>query len=344
MVADDSGFASELYDSTICLDPQLLAQAEGLVEKVALCTFVVFPKEKRFFFSPGMVSILGPVASQDMIMDAYLQYADSSERRALTVRYEEAFYDLIADNSKVVTFEHNLNSFNGHTYHICVSMQKVKKDNHYIIFGMVEDRTQSFGEIVYEKLLSDSIEGYVLCYDESDDFCRFNSSMAELIDIPTHELSHASRELSNFVHPEDYAAFVSVLTRSSWGKKSQSKDFRVFSPAKGEVWVHSCGVFRFVAPDQKKYMIGIFVDVTDRKAADSLQRIIIDGSEAITFTADMKRGILTFSENLRNTFPDMELTYTGDIINIMAEEVIEDDRRRFIETFTYLVDEEKDNF
>ena len=63
MVADDSGFGSELYDSSICLDPQLLAQAEGLVEKVALCTFVVFPKDKRFFFSPGMVSVLGPVAS-----------------------------------------------------------------------------------------------------------------------------------------------------------------------------------------------------------------------------------------------------------------------------------------
>ncbi|MBR2751022.1 MAG: EAL domain-containing protein [Clostridiales bacterium] len=344
MVADDSGFGSELYDSSICLDPQLLAQAEGLVEKVALCTFVVFPKDKRFFFSPGMVSVLGPVASQDMIMDAYLQYADPSERRALVVRYEEAFYDLIADNHKVVTIEHNLASYSGHTYHIRVSMQTVKKDNHSIIFGMIEDRTQRFGEIVYEKLLSDAIDGYVLCYDETEDFCRFNSSLAELVEIPTRELSHASRELSNYVHPEDYAAFVSVLDNSAWGKKSRAKDFRIFSPLKGEVWIHSCGVFRFTAPDKKKYLIGIFLDVTDRKQTDSFQRIIIDGSEAITFTADMKREILTFSENIRNTFPDMELTYTGDLINRMAEEVIEDDRRRFIETFTYLVDEEKDNF
>lgn len=344
MVADDSGFASELYDSSISLDPQLLAQAEGLLEKVALCSFVVFPKDKRFFFSPGMVTVLGPVASQDMIMDAYLQYADSSERRALTVRYEEAFYDLIADNHKVVTFEHNLVSYTGHTYHIRVNMQKAKKDNHSIIFGLIEDCTQSFGEIVYDKLLSDSIEGYVLCYDETEDFCRFNSSLADLVEVPTRELPHASRELSSYVHPEDYAAFVSVLENSAWGKKSRAKDFRIFSPTKGEVWVHSCGVFRFTAPDKKRYLIGIFVDVTDRKEADSFQRIIIDGSEAITFTADMKREILTFSENIHNTFPDVELTYTGDIISRMAEEVIEDDRRRFIETFTYLADEEKDNF
>ncbi len=344
MVADDSGFASELFDSSICLDPQLLEQADGLFEKVALCTFVVFPKEKRFFFSQGMIQVLGPVASQGMIMDAYLQYTDPTETHSIQKRYEEAFYTLIADNSKVVSIEHNLISANGHIYHMRVSMQKVKKDNHVLIYGMFEDQTQSFGAIVFDKLMSDSIDGYVLCYNETEDTCRFNTSLSQLIELPNHELLHASRELSNYVHPDDYAAFVSVLENQAPSKNSRARDFRVFSPSKGEVWVHSCGVFRFVSPDQKRYLIGIFVDVTDRKVADSFQRIIIDGSEAITFTADMKRGTITFSKNLQTMFPDMELTYSGDIINRMAEEVIEDDRRRFIETFAYLVEEEKDTF
>ena len=344
MVADDSGFMAELFDSSICLDPQLLAQADGLMEKVALCTFVFFPKEKRFFFSPGMVKVLGPVASQDMLMDAYLQFTDPDERRTLTVRYEEAFYDLIADNHKVVTIEHNIISHTGHTYHLRVNMQKVKKDNHVVIFGMIEDCTSSFGEIVYEKLLSDSIEGYVFCYNMNEDLCRFNASLSELIDLPNHELLHASKEVGNFVHPEDYPTFLSVLQNDARKKDVHNWDFRILSPVKGEVWVHSCGVFQFTSPDQKQYMIGIFADITDKTNANSLQRLIIDGSEAITFTADMKRGILEFSKNFKDFFPDMELTYSGDIINRMADEVIEDDRRRFIQTFTYLVDEGRDTF
>ena len=72
-------------------------------------------------------------------------------------------------------------------------------------------------------------------------------------------------------------------------------DFRILSPVQGEVWVHSCGVFDFTSPDQKHYKIGILVDVTDKKKTNSLQRLIIDGSEAITFTADMKRGIIPSS-------------------------------------------------
>ncbi len=344
MVADDSGFVSALYDSTISLDPQLLAQADSLLENVAMCTFVVFPKEKRLFFSKGMTEYLGPVAAEDMLLDNFLEFTDPDEQRNLKVRYEEGFYDLAADNHKVVSFEHNIISHTGHLYHVRVTMQAVKKENHLLIFGMMEDYTSSFGEIVYEKLLSDSIDGYVFCYESETDHVRFNSSLADLLDFPTHELQHATKEIGNLVNPEDYSAFVSIMQDDKEKKDKFGLDFRILSPVQGEVWVHSCGVFDFTSPDQKHYKIGILVDVTDKKKTNSLQRLIIDGSEAITFTADMKRGIIEFSPNLKDAFPDMDLTYSGDIIHRMAEEVIEDDRKRFIETFTYLVDEERDTF
>lgn len=344
MVADDSGFVSALYDSTISLDPQLLAQADSLLENVAMCTFVVFPKEKRLFFSKGMTEYLGPVAAEDMLLDNFLEFTDPDEQRNLKVRYEEGFYDLAADNHKVVSFEHNIISHTGHLYHVRVTMQAVKKENHLLIFGMMEDYTSSFGEIVYEKLLSDSIDGYVFCYESETDHVRFNSSLANLLDFPTHELHHATKEIGNLVNPEDYSAFVSIMQNDKEKKDRFGLDFRILSPVQGEVWVHSCGVFDFTSPDQKHYKIGILVDVTDKKKTNSLQRLIIDGSEAITFTADMKRGIIEFSPNLKDAFPDMDLTYSGDIIHRMAEEVIEDDRKRFIETFTYLVDEERDTF
>ena len=344
MVADDSGFVSALYDSTISLDPQLLAQADSLLENVAMCTFVVFPKEKRLFFSKGMTEYLGPVAAEDMLLENFLEFTDPDEQRNLKVRYEEGFYDLAADNHKVVSFEHNIISHTGHLYHVRVTMQAVKKENHLLIFGMMEDYTSSFGEIVYEKLLSDSIDGYVFCYESETDHVRFNSSLANLLDFPTHELHHATKEIGNLVNPEDYSAFVSIMQNDKEKKDRFGLDFRILSPVQGEVWVHSCGVFDFTSPDQKHYKIGILVDVTDKKKTNSLQRLIIDGSEAITFTADMKRGIIEFSPNLKDAFPDMDLTYSGDIIHRMAEAVIEDDRKRFIETFTYLVDEERDTF
>ena len=344
MVAHDSGFVSALYDSTISLDPQLLAQADSLLENVAMSTFVVFPKEKRLFFSKGMTEYLGPVAAEDMLLDNFLEFTDPDEQRNLKVRYEEAFYDLAAANHKVVSFEHNIISHTGHLYHVRVTMQAVKKENHLLIFGMMEDYTSSFGEIVYEKLLSDSIDGYVFCYESETDHVRFNSSLADLLDFPTHELQHATKEIGNLVNPEDYSAFVSIMQDDKEKKDKFGLDFRILSPVQGEVWVHSCGVFDFTSPDQKHYKIGILVDVTDKKKTNSLQRLIIDGSEAITFTADMKRGIIEFSPNLKDAFPDMDLTYSGDIIHRMAEEVIEDDRKRFIETFTYLVDEERDTF
>lgn len=346
MVADESGFSSALFDVSISSDPLLLSQVKGLIEQVSLCTFVVFPKEKRFFFSHGMVDVLGPVASEDMLLAAFLEYTDSEERRMIGVRYEEAFYDLIAANQQVVSFEHNLFSHKGNMYHLKVTMQMVKKDNHILIYGMMEDYTSSFGEIVYEKLLSDSIDGYLFCYEENNDHCRFNSSLSQLVDLPNHELTHASREVMNLVHPDDHEVLLSVLNSNGIARKKQgqSMDFRVLSPSEGEVWLHSCGVFQFVSPDQKRYKIGIFMDVTERKKTNYLQKLLIDGSEAVTFTYDTKREIIQFSPNFRDAFPDMELTYSGDIIRKMAEELFEDDRRRFVETFTYLVDEERDSF
>ena len=345
MVADESGFVSASYDSSISLDPQLLAQADSLIAQVAMCTFVVFPKEKRFFFSRGMIDYIGPAAAEDMLLDSFLEFVDPNEKRALAVRYEEAFYDLAADTHRVVSFEHNLFSNHRQTYRVRVNMQAVRKENHLLIFGIMEDYTQSFGEIVYEKLINDSIDGYVFCLETGSDYCRFNSAMARLLDFPTKDLQHASKEVANFINPDDYNVFLTVMKlRRLPDAVEPTLDFRILSPVQGEVWVHSCGVFEFTAPDQKHYKIGILVDVTDKKTMNSLQRLIIDGSEAITFTADMKRGILNFSPNLKDAFPDMELTYTGDIIRMMADEVIEDDRRRFIETFTYLVDEERDTF
>lgn len=346
MVADESGFSSALFDASISSDPLLLSQVNGLMEQVSLCTFVVFPKEKRFFFSRGMADIIGPVATQDMLLEAFLEFTDSEERRAISVRYEEAFYDLVAANQKVVTLEHNLFSMKGDMYHLKVSMQMVKKDNHILIYGMMEDYTSSFGEIVYDKLISDSIEGFLFCYEESNDRCRFNSSLAQLVDLPNHELSHASREVMNLVHPDDHEILLSVLNNNGIKAKStrHPMDFRVLSPSEGEVWLHSCGVFQFISPDQKRYKIGIFMDVTERKKTNSLQKLIIDGSEAITFTYDTKREMIEFSPNFLEAFPDMELHYSGDIIRKMAEELFEDDRRRFVETFTYLVDGERDTF
>lgn len=347
MVADDSGFSSALYDTSISSDPSLLSQVSGLLEDVSLCTFVVFPKENRFFFSPGMISILGPIAAEDMLLENFLESADPDERRALNVRYENAFYDLIAGNKKIVSFEHNVFSQTGNLYHLKVSMQMVKKGKYFLIYGIMKDITSSFGEIVYDKLLSDSIEGYLFCYEETNDRCRFNSSLSRLVDLPNQELLHASKEIVNLIHPDDFSILASVLEDNGVAEKQlgHSTDFRVLSPSEGEVWLHSCGVFQFLSPDQKRYKIGIFMDVTEKKKANSFQKLIIDGSEAITFTFDTKRGNLEFSPNFLEAFPDMELSYSGDdIIRKMSAEVVEDDRRRFVETFTYLTDEEKDTF
>ncbi|HPE38110.1 MAG TPA: EAL domain-containing protein [Bacillota bacterium] len=332
-------------NSSLISDKLLLAQVGPLLESITLASFIVNPDGQRFVFSSGMTNVIGAVASQEMLLSALMQFVPVKDREYATDRYESAIHRLLHSKEKVIVFEHALRKTEDDVFWVKVFMQLVRIDGRCLISGVFVDRTQSMAERMVSQLLSEGIKEYVYYYDSVTDICYVNTQCMHLLDLATNYIENASSEIMHFIHPDDHTRFVTALENYLQRKNEFFVgDFRFLSPIKGEVWLHSCGASDYDIAGSMRYITGLMIDITERKRTDSIQKTIIDGSSAITYTADVKRGILRFSDNITSLLSDMKTEYTGDILKLVSDAIIPEDRKRFLQSVTKLVDREREKF
>lgn len=327
--------------------PEIVEQSgmRDLLDELAFTYFVLDYEEERFLFSSGMQDVIGKVASQDMLLDAYAQFFPERDREKSISEYKKAMDVLSNKKIPVVTFEHALFKNFEETLWIRVLAQNVNFEGRDFVFGLIVDKSKSMSDRILSQLMSDGISAFVYHYDSITDICYINTYMMDALDLKCHYIENASSEILKLIHPDDHTVFVKSM-ESFLQRKSAllSGDFRFLSPTRGEIWVHAYGASDFDSTGGTRYITGLLIDITDKMKSDYLQKNIIEGTSAIVYTADLKRNELIFSENLHQIFPNAELELHGDLMAIITGYIVAEDRHRFREPIEQVIEGRTDRY
>ncbi|MBN1891573.1 MAG: EAL domain-containing protein [Clostridiales bacterium] len=337
----------QIIDDSASVLPDFTGQTQigDVLQEVALCTFTANPDDMRFCFSTGMVGVIGKEASQPMLIDAFAQYIPEEDRQRAVSEYQAAYELLMSGKKSVSSLKHAIRKSSVEIVWIKVYMQKVNTIAGERIFGLVLDQTQTMYERLLSQLFSDGISEFIFYYDTVTDIVYVNSHLKNVLELPNHYIESASEEVIEFIHPDDQSKFLNIVEGLIQNNSEHtSVDFRLLSPSRGEVWVHSCGVSNYDIMGSDRFLTGLLIDVTERRKADFLQKSIIEGTSAIVFTADIKRSTISFSENLRQLFPDVPLEVDGDLIEFISDHIIPEDRARFREPIERMIAGDTDRY
>jgi diguanylate cyclase (GGDEF)-like protein len=314
-----------------------------ILSSAALCSFVVIPRESRFFFSDGMQKILGAMAQQDVLLSSFLQFVPENERSLVGRKYETAFSDLVISDAGLVKIDHNLSKSAYETFEVEVHMQVISVDKSRYVVGVMTDKTRSVMERAAAQLFGDGLNGYYFSYDTYNDICYVSRKFVEDFDLVSDKIVNLTQEYTRYIHPddasklaEDFSAFVYK------GISSFNNTYRFLSANRGEIHLRSNG---FSDADKEgnlggdmQFITGSFSDITEFVQNEFVRNNLIEGSAATTFYADMKMNTLVFSENIREIIPNVDLEVHGDIIEAVASRVISEDRKRFRDTMQQVAD------
>ena len=117
--------------------------------------------------------------------------------------------------------------------------------------------------------------------------------------VPSHDRFLA------LVHPEDRPNVARAIESALHGKEEYDLDFRVLPSGNSVRWIHSCGEIVFDADGQALRMIGVALDITERKQAEEalheserLLADVLDGSPMPVFLKDLDGRFLTVNKRL----------------------------------------------
>ncbi len=318
---------------------------DKLLNEAGLCTFTADPSDMRLCFSAGMSEVIGREASQPMLIEAFAQYVPEEDRIRMASEYKKAFDLLLAGKRSVVTLEHALCKSVEEILWVRIYMQKIHTLMGDRVFGLVMDQTRSMSERILSQLFSDGITEFVFYYDTVTDVIFINSYLSKILEIPGQYIENASKVVMGLIHPDDQALFLNAVEDYLQGNQDLSiADFRLLSPLKGEIWVHPCGVSNFDISGSSRFLTGLLIDVTERKKSEFLQKSIIEGTSAIVYTADINRETISFSDNLRQLFPDAPLEVNGDLIDFVSKFIIPEDQPRFREPLEKMLAGDTDRY
>ena len=331
------------------IDMTALEEIKPVFSTFALCNFIVIPREERMFFTDGMRSVLGPLASQDVLLTSYLQYIPDEEREEVGNKYRDAFKDLVFSNADSIKISHEIRKSEYEIIEVEVHMQVIQVEKENYIIGILIDKTQSFKERIANQLFSEGLNAYIFSYDVVNDILYVNYKFQEDFDLPKDRIKHAKEELRRFVHQDDIDRLINNIRLFIRHEVySFEGDYRFLSANKGEIHLRAGGMSDAgkdgVLGGDPQYISGCFTDITSFVEDESIRTNLIEGTSAITFYADYRIGKIVFSENIHEILPGIETEQNGDIIEIIASKIIPEDRKRFRDIMHVIVDGQEDKF
>ncbi len=332
-------------DMSATADYTLQTPIGFLLEEIGICTFTSDPSDMRLYFSSGMADVIGREASQPMLIEAFAQYIPEDDRERVISEYRKAYNQLLSGKLRVAVVEHAVRKTFEDVLWIRVHMQLVRTSGESKVFGLVTDQTRSMSERILSQLFSDGISEFVFYFDSVTDIVYVNSYLKKVLELPNHYIEHASKDVIGLIHPDDQTSFLNAVgSFLQHGNDFSAGEFRILSPSRGEIWVHPCGVSDYDISGSTRYLTGLLIDVTERKKADFLQKSIIEGTSAIVFTADINRSTISFSENLRQLFPEAPLEVSGNLIDFISDYIIPEDRARFREPIERMIEGDTERY
>jgi len=121
----------------------------------------------------------------------------------------------------------------------------------------------------------------------------------------TFSKTYTYRQWAERVHPEDLVRLEAVFRRSQSEHTPFETEYRVIWEDGSQHWLTARGVFQYDAQGQPQSMLGIVLDITERKLAEEslrqherLLQDIIDGSSSPIFLKDLEGRFLTINTAL----------------------------------------------
>jgi len=331
------------------LDMTSLDEVKPVFSDLAICSFIVIPREERMYFTDGMRKILGAMASQDVLLLSYLQFVPDSERDEVGMKYQNAFKDIIFANVNTVTIAHSLKKSQFETIEVEAYMQLINVDRENYILGVLIDRSRTMMDRISCQLFSKGINDYLFSYDAVSDILYVNDKFVEDFDLSSRKIRNASNEIYRYVHQDDVErlreAFRQFLHHDAFAFEG---DYRFLSANRGELHLRANGLSDAdkdgVPGADPRYVSGSFSDITGFIEDESIRTNLIEGTSAITFYADYRIGKIVFSENIHEILPGISTEQDGDLIEIIASRIVPEDRKRFRDIMHQIVDGQEEKF
>lgn len=321
------------------VDSLYFNELRDVLSETILGAVVINPRENRMFFSDSVSKVIGFAATQDVLLDSFLQYVPEYERDVVAQKYDNAIREMILADKQFESISHSIRKNEFSIYDVEVRLQVIADENQAkYLAGVMIDRTRSVKEQSFDQLFGEGSNGYFFCYDITENKCRVSQKFVEDFDLLSDTLENFSENFLMYVYPDDVdiikGAFEDFLRTHT--NPERGIVFRTLAPAKGEICMRISG-FSDAGSDGKlggnvRYVSFECVDVTEYVQNESMRDQLIDGSSAVTFYADVTNGYLYFSENIREIFPGARTEIAGDIVEEIATRVSSEDSKRLRNT------------
>jgi len=330
------------------------------LSRSVLCGFIYNPKEKRLYFTDGMKKIMGQSVSEGVNLETFLQYVTDRDRSNVRSLFEIAFKDLVNGAEEVSEFDFDLRFDEYTTDHVYVSMHLVNDEGNKYIAGVVIFENLSELEKCARQLFAGTLNEYFFMLDFAKNILYVNDKLRNDFALPSWKMENFTDKISDYMMPEEYDKLHNIFERFMHDHVFTSDTMiTVLSPARGKIYLKCNGLSDSDTtinpetadpsrPEEKtydrRYLSGSFTEVTEFVRKEQFRRNIIDGTDAITFQYDIKRKILTFSENIRSFFATAQLEYRDDCVEPIAAKVVSSDKARFIAVVNQVFDGNLDRF
>jgi len=335
---ETGGDSSGIFRGACFSDSASADRMPSIMDDMFFCTFFADTGNLTLFFLHGPAVLTAMQAAGGMDLPAFIQYICEADRADAARKYSLFFTEAAAGRTDKVTFRHSFMPEKGRCLWLQVYMQAVSREGGCSVWGGMIDKTPSSPESIITEILSKETDEFAVYYDAAKDTCYLNTHLMCFLGVPTNRIENAAAQAAKYIHPDDFTACKREAALFLAHKRTSfSREFRIVSPDKKEVWLHSCGFTDFNAGGGARYISGTFTDITERKQIELLQRDIIDGTSAVVFVADTDNSVISFSENIRRFFPKACLHMQGNILDTINGNVLPEDRNRVIEPIRQLM-------
>ncbi len=303
-------------------------------------TFVVNPwsDPKTICFSDSMQSVIGIAASQEMMLDSFIQFVPKDQRSSAIVKYEDAISQLLTGAKDKVVISHSLVNTDSMVIDVKVHLIVVNIEKTRFVVGFYSDVTSGVAEKSFNQLFGEGTNAYLFTYDSYKDICYVSDKFVNDLNLESNVVNNFSKVYRSYVHPEDQEiikdAYVRFLETHIVDAETE---VRFISQSKGEIYLKiegfsDAGVDGFFG-GEGRYISGAFSDITGYIQDEFFTNNLIDSADAFTFNADLNAKKFYISENIRQIIPNAPLQIEGDFVEILAQYIHADDRKRFRSAF-----------
>jgi PAS domain S-box-containing protein len=137
------------------------------------------------------------------------------------------------------------------------------------------------------------------------------------------------------VHPDDYAVLRNALRAAKRDHTDLNREFRVVW-ADGTIhWLHSMGRYYYRATGEAERMLGMSIDITDRKRAEEARyrhAAIVESSEDAIASGTLDGTIVSWNPGAEHMYGYTEAEAVGKPITFLVPPELGDEEKRILET------------